>query len=45
MLVFSQQEEDMKKLESIVLNDPILNKKTMFLKNAVLKIDNNFKFN
>jgi len=34
-----------KKLESIVLNDPILNKKTMFLKNAVLKIDNNFKFN
>ena len=34
-----------KKLESIVLNDPILNKKTIFLKNAVQKIDNNFKFN
>ena len=34
-----------KKLESIVLNDPILNKKTIFLKNVVQKIDNNFKFN
>ena len=34
-----------KKLKSIVLNDPILNKKTIFLKNVVQKIDNNFKFN
>jgi len=34
-----------KKLESIILDDPILSKKTIFLKNAILKIDNNFKFN
>ena len=43
--IFSFLMTKKKKLESIVLNDPILNKKTMFLKNAVLKIDNNFKFN
>ena len=34
-----------KKLENIILNDPVLYKKTLFLKNEVLKIDDNYKFN
>ena len=34
-----------KKLEDIALSDSVLNKKTIFLKSAILKIDNNFKFN
>jgi len=34
-----------KKLKNIILNDPVLYKKTLFLKNEVLKIDNNYKFN
>ena len=43
--IFSFLMTKKKKLKSIVLNDPILNKKTIFLKNVVQKIDNNFKFN
>ena len=43
--IFSFLMSEKQKLENIVLNDPILNKKTIFLKNAILKIDNNFKFN
>ena len=34
-----------KKLKNIILNDPVLYKKTLFLKNEVLKIDDNYKFN
>ena len=33
------------KLEKVVLKDTILAKKIFFLKNAIFKIDNNFKFN
>ena len=43
--IFSFLMTEKKRLENIILDDPILNKKTMFLKNAILKIDNNFKFN
>ena len=43
--IFSFLMAEKKKLEDIILNDPVLNKKTIFLKNAILKIDNNFKFN
>ena len=43
--IFSLLMTGKKKIEDIVLNDAILNKKTIFLKSAILKIDNNFKFN
>ena len=43
--IFSFLMSEKQKLENIVLNDPVLYKKTIFLKNAILKIDNNFKFN
>ena len=33
------------KLEKVILKDTILAKKIFFLKNAIFKIDNNFKFN
>jgi len=43
--IFSFLMSEKQKLENIVLDDPVLYKKTIFLKNAILKIDNNFKFN
>ena len=43
--IFSFLMSKKKKLEDIILNDPVLNEKTIFLKNVILKIDNNFKFN
>ena len=43
--IFSFLMNEKKKLQNIISNDAILNKKTIFLKNAILKIDNNFKFN
>ena len=43
--IFSFLMTEKEKLENIILNDSKLSKKTIFLKNAILKIDNNFKFN
>ena len=43
--LFSFLMTDSENLKKILLKDTILNKKTLFLKNKILKIDNNFKFN
>ena len=43
--VFSFLMSDKKKIEDKSLNDQILNKKIFFIKNNILKIDENFKFN
>ena len=43
--LFSFLMTDSENLKKILLKDPILTKKTLFLKNTILKIDNNFKFN
>ena len=43
--VFSFLITDKKKIENKALKDPILNKKIIFLKKNILKIDGNFNFN
>ena len=43
--VFSFLITDKKKIENKALKDPILNKKILFLKKNILKIDENFNFN
>ena len=43
--VFSFLIIDRKKIENKALMDPILNKKILFIKKNVLKIDENFNFN
>ena len=43
--VFSFLITDKKKIEDKALKDPILNKKILFLKKNILKIDKNFNFN
>jgi len=43
--IFSFLMTDSENLNKILLKDTILTKKTLFLKSAILKIDNNFKFN
>ena len=42
--IFSFLITDKTNLYNIILNDPILNKKTNFLKNEILKISHSFKF-
>ena len=42
--IFSFLMTDRKNLSNIILDDPILNNKTNFLKNEILKINNAFKF-
>ena len=43
--VFSFLITDKKKIENKALKDPILNKKILFLKKNILKVDENFNFN
>ena len=43
--VFSFIITNKKILKNIALNDPILNKKILFIKKNILKIENNFNFN
>ena len=42
--VFSYLMSDKKKVEKIIINDSILKKKVLLLKNNILKIDNKFSF-
>ncbi len=42
--VFSFIMTDKKNIENKVINDTILNKKISFIKNNILKIDNEFSF-